>query len=201
MNIPKLKKEKTVKTYHGYELIDDYAWIDQDNILEVLQDPKKLLPDVRKYLEENNKLTEDYFDDVKDLQKKLFSEIKSKIKLEDESLKYKDDRYFYWTKTVKEGNPASNLRFPNKNTNNIVVENIYNLYKVYRMLNEHPVVITSYPRSQRYISFKMNDNGTLNKMTLKKGDKVLYGKYSGSEVSVEGEDLMIMRESDILATL
>tara|TARA_B100000945_G_C20404689_1_gene609331 strand:+ start:302 stop:586 length:285 start_codon:yes stop_codon:yes gene_type:complete len=48
---------------------------------------------------------------------------------------------------------------------------------------------------------KLNENGTLNKMTLKKGDKVLYGKYSGSEVSVDGQDLMIMRESDILATL
>ena len=48
---------------------------------------------------------------------------------------------------------------------------------------------------------KLNENGTLNNMTLKKGDKVLYGKYSGSEVSVDGEDLMIMRESDILATL
>ena len=48
---------------------------------------------------------------------------------------------------------------------------------------------------------KLNENGTLNKMTLKKGDKVLYGKYSGSEVSIEGQDLMIMRESDILATL
>ncbi len=48
---------------------------------------------------------------------------------------------------------------------------------------------------------KLNENGTLNKMSLKKGDKVLYGKYSGSEVSVEGQDLMIMRESDILATL
>ena len=48
---------------------------------------------------------------------------------------------------------------------------------------------------------KLNENGTLNKMTLKKGDKVLYGKYSGSEVSIGGEDLMIMRESDILATL
>ena len=48
---------------------------------------------------------------------------------------------------------------------------------------------------------KLNENGTLNKMTLKKGDKVLYGKYSGSEVSVDGEDLLIMRESDILATL
>ena len=40
-----------------------------------------------------------------------------------------------------------------------------------------------------------------NKVTLKVGDCVLYGKYSGSEVSVDGEDLMIMRESDILATL
>ena len=48
---------------------------------------------------------------------------------------------------------------------------------------------------------KVNENGTVNKMSLKKGDKVLYGKYSGSEVTVDGEDLMIMRESDILATL
>ena len=48
---------------------------------------------------------------------------------------------------------------------------------------------------------KVNENGTVNKMTLKIGDKVLYGKYSGSEVTVDGEDLMIMRESDILATL
>ena len=48
---------------------------------------------------------------------------------------------------------------------------------------------------------KVNENGTVNKMTLKKGDKVLYGKYSGSEVTVDGEDLMIMRESEILATL
>tara|TARA_Y100000996_G_C22494747_1_gene631809 strand:- start:798 stop:1082 length:285 start_codon:yes stop_codon:yes gene_type:complete len=48
---------------------------------------------------------------------------------------------------------------------------------------------------------KMNDAGDLIKMTLKKSDKVLYGKYSGTEVNIEGEDLLIMRESDILATL
>lgn len=36
-------------------------------------------------------------------------------------------------------------------------------------------------------------------MTLKVGDKVLYGKYSGTELSVDGEDLLIMRESDVLA--
>jgi chaperonin GroES len=38
-------------------------------------------------------------------------------------------------------------------------------------------------------------------MELKKGDKVLYGKYSGSEVTVDGDDLLIMRESDILAVI
>ncbi len=48
---------------------------------------------------------------------------------------------------------------------------------------------------------KINDSGQLTKMSLKKGDKVLYGKYSGTEVNVDGEDLLIMRESDILATL
>ena len=48
---------------------------------------------------------------------------------------------------------------------------------------------------------KVNDAGNLVKMSLKKGDKVLYGKYSGTEVNVEGEDLLIMRETDILATL
>ena len=48
---------------------------------------------------------------------------------------------------------------------------------------------------------KINDSGSLVKMSLKKGDKVLYGKYSGSEITVDGEELLIMRESDILATL
>ena len=38
-------------------------------------------------------------------------------------------------------------------------------------------------------------------MTLKVGDIVLYGKYSGTEVSVDGENLLIMKESDIYATL
>jgi len=111
MNIPKLRKERTSKKYHDYELIDDYAYVDQPhNIIEVLQNPKKLLPEVRKYLEENNKLTEEYFKDTKNLQKKLFLEIKSKIKLEDESLKFKDDKYFYWSKTVVKGNYSKFLR-------------------------------------------------------------------------------------------
>ena len=48
---------------------------------------------------------------------------------------------------------------------------------------------------------KASDSGTIVKMTVKVGDNVLYGKYSGTEVTVDGKDYLIMRESDILAIL
>ena len=41
---------------------------------------------------------------------------------------------------------------------------------------------------------KVNESGNLVKMSVKKGDKVLYGKYSGTEISHNGDDLLIMRE-------
>jgi chaperonin GroES len=50
-------------------------------------------------------------------------------------------------------------------------------------------------------SGKVSDSGSLVEMTVKKDDKVLYGKYSGSEVTFDGIDYVIMRESDILAVL
>ena len=110
MKTPKLKKIESVKKHHGISIEDDYAWVDQPNILEVLKDPSKLLPDVRSYIEENNFITKDYFKDVKNLQKKIFNEIKSKIKLDDTSLKFKDKKYYYWSKTEAKGNYGKNIR-------------------------------------------------------------------------------------------
>jgi len=48
---------------------------------------------------------------------------------------------------------------------------------------------------------KAADNGTIVKLEVKVGDTVLYGKYSGTEVSVDGKDYLIMRESDVLAVI
>ena len=48
---------------------------------------------------------------------------------------------------------------------------------------------------------KVSDDGKAIKMEVKVGDKVLYGKYSGTEVTVEGDDYLIMRESDIFAVI
>jgi len=48
---------------------------------------------------------------------------------------------------------------------------------------------------------KISDSGQKVSMEVKKGDKVLYGKYSGTEVTVDGNEYLIVRESDILAIL
>tara|TARA_B100001248_G_scaffold241339_1_gene207904 strand:- start:311 stop:601 length:291 start_codon:yes stop_codon:yes gene_type:complete len=48
---------------------------------------------------------------------------------------------------------------------------------------------------------KVSESGNLLSMTVKNGDKVLYGKYSGSEVTFDGVEYVIMRESDILAII
>lgn len=46
-----------------------------------------------------------------------------------------------------------------------------------------------------------NEEGKTIAMEVKKGDKVLYGKYSGTEVTIDGIEYLIMRESDILAVI
>jgi chaperonin GroES len=48
---------------------------------------------------------------------------------------------------------------------------------------------------------KLSDEGKIIKLEVKKGDTVLYGKYSGTEVTIEGGEYLIMRESDILAKI
>ncbi|MDB0049368.1 S9 family peptidase [Candidatus Pelagibacter sp.] len=123
MKIPHLKKKSEIKTCHNISWEDDYSWIHQDDILEVLKDSKKLNPEVRKYLEEENSYTDFHLSDTKTIQKKLFDEIKGRIKLDDESLPFKDFDYEYWSKTTAKGNYSIKLR-KKIGTNNI--EEIWN---------------------------------------------------------------------------
>ncbi|MDB9735401.1 S9 family peptidase [Candidatus Pelagibacter ubique] len=123
MKIPHLKKKSEIKTCHNISWEDDYSWIHQDDILEVLKDSKKLNPEVRKYLEEENSYTDFHLSDTKTIQKKLFDEIKGRIKLDDESLPFKDFDYEYWSKTTTKGNYSIKLR-KKIGTNNI--EEIWN---------------------------------------------------------------------------
>jgi len=48
---------------------------------------------------------------------------------------------------------------------------------------------------------KITDSGEVRALDLKAGDKVLFGKYSGTEVRVDGEELLVMREDDVMAVI
>ncbi|MCS7000392.1 MAG: co-chaperone GroES [Bacteroidota bacterium] len=50
-------------------------------------------------------------------------------------------------------------------------------------------------------SGKMTEDGKVLPLSVKVGDKVLYGKYAGTEIKIDGEDYLIMRESDIFAII
>ena len=122
MTIPKLRKQPQIKSAHGISWTDKYAYVDQKNIFDVLKDTSKLLPEIRKYLEENNKHCEHQMVGTKDFREKLVEEFKSRIKLDDTSLKFKEIKYYYWTKTTKKGNYSIMLRQRIDDKNNIVEE-------------------------------------------------------------------------------
>ena len=48
---------------------------------------------------------------------------------------------------------------------------------------------------------KILENGTVRPLDLKVGDKILFGKYGGTEVKVDGEELLVMREEDVMAVI
>ena len=123
MKVPQLQKKKELKSCHNVEWEDNYSWIHQKNILEVLRDSSKLMPEVRKYLEEENSYTNYHLSDTKSIQEKLFKEIKGRIKLDDESLPFIDKDYEYWTKTTTKGNYSIKLR---KKIDTQQIEEIWN---------------------------------------------------------------------------
>ena len=123
MKVPQLRKKPEAKSCHNIVWEDNYSWIHQANILEVLKDKDKLDPEVREYLVQENDYAEHHLKDTKNLQKELFNEIKGRIKLDDESLPYKDVAYEYWTKTTVEGNYSIKLR---KKINTDEIEEVWN---------------------------------------------------------------------------
>ena len=123
MKLPQLQKKPELKSCHDVTWEDDYSWIHQNDILDVLKDKEKLNSEVKYYLEQENQYTDFKLKDTKDIQKKLFNEIKGRIKLNDESLPYKDHTYEYWTKTTSKGNYSIKLR---KKIGTDLIEEIWN---------------------------------------------------------------------------
>ena len=85
-------------TTHGITVVDDYAWLKDENWQEVLRDPSILDADIRKYLEAENAYTESLLGHTAPLQKRLVKEMRGRIKEDDSSVPSPDGAYAYLRK-------------------------------------------------------------------------------------------------------
>jgi oligopeptidase B len=85
-------------TIHGTTIVDDYAWLKDENWQEVLRDPAILNADIRKYLEAENEYTESVLGHTAALQKLLVAEMRARIKEDDSSVPSPDGEFAYLRK-------------------------------------------------------------------------------------------------------
>ncbi len=156
-SIPKINKILNVVKIHNEELIDNYSWIKQKNWKEVIIDPNKLNTPVKKYLDEENLFKEEQLKDIKDIEKKLFEELKSKIKNEDNSVPKKDGDYYYAYKYNK------NSEYPiyyRKNIKNNFEEIILDCEKKSKTHSYFNVAAISHSHNHKHLAYNIDTNGS-----------------------------------------
>ena len=156
-SVPKINKILNTIKIHNEELIDNYSWVKQKDWKEVILDPNKLNTQVKKYLDEENLFKENQLQDIKDLEKKIFEELKSKIKNEDNSVPKKDGDYFYAYKYNK------NSEYPiyyRKNIINNSEETILDCEKKSKTHTYFNVASISHSHNHKYVAYNVDTNGS-----------------------------------------
>ena len=156
-SIPKINKILNTVKIHNEELIDNYSWIKQKDWKEVILNPSKLNAQVKKYLDEENLFKEDQLKDIKDVEKKLFEELKSKIKNEDNSVPKKDGDYFYGYKYNK------NSEYPIYYRKNIIKnseEIILDCEKKSKRQAYFNVASISHSHNHKSVAYNIDTNGS-----------------------------------------
>jgi oligopeptidase B len=156
-SIPKINKILNVVKIHNEELIDNYSWIKQKNWKEVILDPNKLNTTFKKYLDEENLFKQEQLKDIKDIEKKIFEELKSKIKNEDNSVPKKDGDYYYAYKYNK------NSEYPiyyRKNIKNNFEEIILDCEKKSKTHSYFNVAAISHSHNHKHLAYNIDTNGS-----------------------------------------
>jgi oligopeptidase B len=156
-SIPKINKILNTVKIHNEELIDNYSWIKQKDWKEVILNPNKLNAQVKKYLDEENLFKENQLKDIKDIEKKLFEELKSKIKNEDNSVPKKDGDYFYGYKYNKNSEyPIYYRKNIIKNSEEIILD-CEKKSKTHAYFN---VASISHSHNHKSVAYNIDTNGS-----------------------------------------
>ena len=109
---PSVEKRTVKNTLHGILRSDDYAWLRDENWQAVLRDPAKLSSDIRAALEAENAYYGAVTDDLESLRKKLFAEMRGRIKEDEETVPLSDGPWKYWAKYREGGEYPIFVRAP-----------------------------------------------------------------------------------------
>jgi oligopeptidase B len=156
-SIPKINKILNTVKIHNEELVDNYSWIKQKDWKEVILNPNKLNTQVKKYLDEEILFKEDQLKDIKDVEKKLFEELKSKIKNEDNSVPKKDGDYFYGYKYNK------NSEYPIYYRKNIIKNSEEIILDCEKKSKRHAyfnVASISHSHNHKSVAYNIDTNGS-----------------------------------------
>ena len=156
-SIPKINKILNTVRIHNEELIDNYSWIKQKDWKEVILNPNKLNAQVKKYLDEENLFKENQLKDIKDIEKKLFEELKSKIKNEDNSVPKRDGDYLYGYKYNKNSEyPIYYRKNIIKNSEEIILD-CEKKSKTHAYFN---VASISHSHNHKSVAYNIDTNGS-----------------------------------------
>ena len=156
-SIPKINKILNTVKIHNEELIDNYSWIKQKDWKEVILNPNKLNAQVKKYLDEENLFKENQLKDIKDIEKKLFEELKSKIKNEDNSVPKRDGDYLYGYKYNKNSEyPIYYRKNITKNSEEIILD-CEKKSKTHTYFN---VASISHSHNHKSVAYNIDTNGS-----------------------------------------
>ena len=156
-SIPKINKILNTVKIHNEELIDNYSWIKQKDWKEVILNPNKLNAQVKKYLDEENLFKENQLKDIKDIEKKLFEELKSKIKNEDNSVPKRDGDYLYGYKYNKNSEyPIYYRKNIIKNSEEIILD-CEKKSKTHAYFN---VASISHSHNHKSVAYNIDTNGS-----------------------------------------
>jgi oligopeptidase B len=156
-SVPKINKILNTLKIHNEELIDNYSWIKQKDWKEVILNPSKLNTQVKKYLDEENLFKENQLKDINDIEKKLFEELKSKIKNEDNSVPKKDRNYFYGYKYNKNSEyPIYYRKNITKNSEEIILD-CEKKSKTHTYFN---VASISHSHDHKHVAYNIDTNGS-----------------------------------------
>ncbi|MAK12781.1 MAG: S9 family peptidase [Candidatus Pelagibacter sp.] len=154
--VPKLRKEKKVTNIHQDELIDEYAWIKQEDWQSVLKDPSKLNKEVLEYINNENNYKSVKFRDLDTFKKKIFEELKGRIKDKDSSVPIKDGQFSYYSKYMENSEYPQFLRVNKKNDEEIIFDaNIKS--KSFKFFNLNSV---SHSYNHQYLAYNVDTNGS-----------------------------------------